>query len=126
MAILSSACFFMDFISVYNWCSRLVDVAQMPTCKIFDIPECHPTLRGMCMLHRSSLPIKLLPTIIFKRSTYSSFLTRFWYILMGSSGEFPSKRYSIKKGGDGGGDRKNFRTPPTCVTFADPPLPISG
>ncbi len=26
----------MDFISVCNWCSHLVDVAQTPTCKIFD------------------------------------------------------------------------------------------
>ncbi len=29
----------MDLISVYNWCSLLVDAAQTPTSKIFDIPE---------------------------------------------------------------------------------------
>ncbi len=30
--------FFLGFVSVYNECRRLLDVAQTPTCKKFDIP----------------------------------------------------------------------------------------
>ena len=43
--------FLLGFVSVYNECRRLLDVAQTPTCKNFDIPE--------QSLHHGQVPIYL-------------------------------------------------------------------
>ncbi len=59
----------MDFISVYTWCRRLVDVAQTPTLKIFDIPG--PTNTLVCIDIVSEFAMWLSPTCFAVLAKYA-------------------------------------------------------